>query len=771
MPDPQREEMAQEGMTQFVGEARETRGSVEVVPIDADAPAAFDPTMTVRGMAALKLIGSDPGATRQGGGLGPVLRRGLRLTRALTWPGRVSASVDITMVDGALDATMVVSVAAQSNGEAQRETAALRDVVATTLRAAPAGLEVTTIPIDHVLSSTAHEGVEILPRELVFDHGHEELRTTIPLQPLASSWEELPELLTSGSGGTRLRICTASTDLHGIEMEHLVRLADDARRVEAGSEGVAEVHAQTVAAAAERNLERLDHPRYLTAVTLLADDEIPTAWAHAVAGCLFAGPFDEEMARAGSMTTPAGGWQLRRLVGRQLRLRVEAALPGGAAGEARDGISLFQANQVAGLLRWPVALHGPLPGIAWRQPTPRSSTPTSRDGCELGAGVDGQPVRVRMPVHADISGATGAGKSTALTRLADHELRSGRSVVVFDVHRDVAARVRELALRAGAEPLAFDAGDPRSAQLRVISGAQAAAPSRALERARFADALASMWSSEMTGPRWMTLATEYLEAIEHVPGAHPIAHASTFLDDKVLTRLLRGGDPTRRIARLQRAVRASDDLAGWAASKFASLDRGPAARRIIAPVGGGVSPGEVVGRHRAVIVSLDTGSTSTLEARLLGHLFLGAFLDAALARAPAERTPVTFLVDEGRRYPAERLVSGLTEGRKFLVSMAIAYQYRSQLAAELQDALADGATLRIAFRSTADSMARGAQLGVEPGVLHGLANLEAVVSQPADDGTPRVTTVSLPAPDGSAALPVGDGADRPLPSIDCLLSA
>lgn len=288
-------------------------------------------------------------------------------------------------------------------------------------------------------------------------------------------------------------------------------------------------------------------------------------------------------------------------------------------------------------------------------------------------------------MHTDVSGATGSGKSTVLANIAGHLLETGRTVVAIDTDHDFAAQVFAAATAVDLPVLVLNASDPRSLQLEVLPAAgEVDDDALALARSRLSDGLTSLWPSEYTGPRWRAIADQTVELLAHIPGAHPLAHARDVLLADTLDVLRRSDVPQRLVQSLHHVVSASDDLVGWVVSKFATLDRRPAARRIIAPVGGGIRSEQAIDGYRAVIVNLGADAASREEVTMLGHVVLGALLDVAMSRAVDARFPVTFLVDEAHRYPDERLCRILTQGRKFSVSLVAAYQHLTQLSGALR---------------------------------------------------------------------------------------
>lgn len=385
---------------------------------------------------------------------------------------------------------------------------------------------------------------------------------------------------------------------------------------------------------------------------------------------------------------------------------------------------------------WPLPSQGGIPRLRTHvaRPTPVPDILREETGPRLGVAADGTTVTLPLDLrtrHLLATGSWGAGKSTLLFTAALADLRAGRPFLFLDPHGTAASQLLGFAHQLGRDPVVLDALDGRTARLRPLPRIVG----RGRNRAHVESAVRRLTSSvagglphaDWTGPRFFAAFAALLEVVA-AHGAELIDGAE-WLNDAAALRVRAQHDLVSELARTTLMTLASGtadgaDVRGWVASKLSPIVSG-LVRRIVAPAGRGIDVADALDSGRPVIVSL--AGLSTSEAGFIGHLVLGAVLDAALARTDDRPPLVTCYVDEAHRFPAGGLTRVMAEGRKFGIGLALATQSLGQLTGELSD-LALSAGVQVAFRATPESASRLAPLlDVDAADLVSQPDLHAVV--------------------------------------------
>jgi len=327
--------------------------------------------------------------------------------------------------------------------------------------------------------------------------------------------------------------------------------------------------------------------------------------------------------------------------------------------------------------------------------------------------------------HTVVLGASGSGKTAAVAYLTQQALTEGRSVVLFDVHGDLAPRVA-----AGLPPSVRDrlvgvdvVGTPAAIPGLSVFGPVPASDREALV-AHLVAALKRL-STENGETFWGFRLERLFETFLHV-----VQEQGGDLVD--LWSLLT--DPRRRDAarlttdrpevvqfleELDGIVRRQPEFLWPAASRVAKVVGSPLLTALLAPrerkleVGTRLMEGEST-LWRLPMGELGPEGVTFAVTLLLTRIYLDQVRRASL-EGPAHDLRSLFVLDEAHLFPARLLSEIVSEGRKFGIGLILATQYPARLAPELREAITGAAGTVYLFRIPwASAVATGAWAGLGP---------------------------------------------------------
>jgi hypothetical protein len=310
--------------------------------------------------------------------------------------------------------------------------------------------------------------------------------------------------------------------------------------------------------------------------------------------------------------------------------------------------------------------------------------------------------------HTVVLGASGSGKTAALAHFARQALAERRSIILFDVHGDLATQVvAGLPAETRERLIGIDVADSPAA----IPGLSVFGPVPVADREALVAHLVAAFkrlSTENGETFWGFRLERLFETFLHV-----VQEQGGDLVD--LWSLLT--DPRRRdAARLTTArpeiVQFLDELDGivrrqpdflWpAASRVAKVVGSPLLTALLAPrerprdfearLGEGVSA-----IWRLPMGELGPEGVTFAVTLLLTRLYLEQ-VRRAVRGEPPRGLRVLFVLDEAHLFPARLLSEIVAEGRKFGLGLIVATQYPARLAPELRDALTGAAGTVYLFR-------------------------------------------------------------------------
>jgi len=355
-----------------------------------------------------------------------------------------------------------------------------------------------------------------------------------------------------------------------------------------------------------------------------------------------------------------------------------------------------------------------IPPAAWSQPgsTLHRTAELGLSGFQRSTSAGG--------AHTVVFGASGAGKTTYLAGQAARAVAAGQSVVVVDLHGDLAPQVvARLPESLRARLLTVDASEP---PVPGIAGlvAGSAVPDRAA--AHFVAAVKRL------SPDGLELAWGFrLERIFDTFARLVLETGGSILDLYALLTDPDRRDSARLATRRATTARFLDELGPilrrdpeflWsAATRLSKVVLVPALVDLLAPADGGLDIEGLLANRRSLLLRLPMAALGPESAAFAGTLVLGRLYLGLAARAEArpDGPPILFVLDEVQSLSPRLVAEMLAEGRKFGIEAIVATQYPDRLAPEVRSAAAGAAASFVAFRIPPASTASVAPwLGLEP---------------------------------------------------------
>ncbi|MEB8338023.1 helicase HerA domain-containing protein [Streptomyces endophyticus] len=376
--------------------------------------------------------------------------------------------------------------------------------------------------------------------------------------------------------------------------------------------------------------------------------------------------------------------------------------------------------------------------------------------------------------HLHVLGATGAGKSELLARMALADADAGRGVVVIDpkgdLVTDVLARLPE---QLGSKVALFDADSTdRPPILNPLEGEDVAHTVDDVVSV-FSRVYAASW-----GPRTDDILRAGLLTLRMLPGTPTLTdlprllsvtafrrRAVAHISDDILRGFWTWYDALSEAGRAHVAAPLMNKLRAFLLRPFvrAAMASGPSTVDMGQILDGGVC-----------LVRIARDSLGAETSRLIGSLVVARTWQAATHRAhlpPAKRRDASLYIDEAHTflnlpYAMEDL---LAEARGYRLSLTLAHQYLRQLPRDLAEGVSANARTKVFFNASPED-ARHLARHTEPRLTdHDLSHLDAfhIAVRPVVNGAelPAFTAVTekLPPPIRGRAEAIRRAARRNAP--------
>jgi hypothetical protein len=315
----------------------------------------------------------------------------------------------------------------------------------------------------------------------------------------------------------------------------------------------------------------------------------------------------------------------------------------------------------------------------------------------------GFPRRADLALHTVVVGASGSGKTSLLASVTASRVRAGDSVVVVDVHGDLAPATATLL--AGIRPDRWAAVDAEGPPGRIC-GVRVLAPdsddeAEAQELVAAFKRLSSEGSEVYWGFRLERVFDTFVRLTLEEGG--DLGDLAELLTDPRRRDAARLGTRRPEIARfleeLPAIERRSPEFLWPAAARVSKVLLSDRLRSLLAPPEGGVELGPWLGSGGSILLRLPFRTlgpeASGFAATLLATR---AYLAAVRRPRPTGGPNVLFVLDEAHAFSPRLVAEILAEGRKFGVALLLATQYPERWSPELRAAAAGAAGSHVLFR-------------------------------------------------------------------------
>jgi DNA helicase HerA-like ATPase len=310
--------------------------------------------------------------------------------------------------------------------------------------------------------------------------------------------------------------------------------------------------------------------------------------------------------------------------------------------------------------------------------------------------------------HTVLLGASGSGKTAFLRETARAAIEAGRSVVLFDVHGDLApAVVEDLSEPARGRVFAVDAGGTTGARVPGLDLLRTEATAREAEAAHVVAALKRLTpdgSDMYWGFRLERIFDIFVRLVQEEGGT--LRDLAELLGDarrREAARLATRSAAARQfLDELPGLLRRNPEYLGPAAARVSKVLVSPTVAALVAPADGGLPLAPSLAAGRSILWRLPEGELGPETAAFVATLLLTrVYLEATRARPAGSSLALRplVIVDEAQAISPRLLAEMLAEGRKFGVGVVLATQYPERLAPELRAAAAGAAGTHLLFRA------------------------------------------------------------------------
>jgi len=314
--------------------------------------------------------------------------------------------------------------------------------------------------------------------------------------------------------------------------------------------------------------------------------------------------------------------------------------------------------------------------------------------------------------HVYIVGQTGVGKTTLMENMVCRDIEAGKGVAVLDPHGDFVEAVLGLVPpQRQDDVIVFDPGFiQRPIGLNMLEYDF----NRPEEKTFIVNEIQSIFNrlflAETMGPmfeQYMRNALLLLMEDARAEAATLIEVPRIFTDEEFRKKkLARIKNPVVIDFWTKEAVKVGGEaslanMAPYITSKFNNFIANDYMRPIIGQPKSAFNFRQIMDEGKILLVNLSKGRIGDINADLLGMIFTGKFLMAALSRTdmPQEkRRDFNLYIDEFQNFTTDSISTILSEARKYRLNLTIAHQFIAQLTEKIRDAVFGNVGSIIAFR-------------------------------------------------------------------------
>ena len=315
--------------------------------------------------------------------------------------------------------------------------------------------------------------------------------------------------------------------------------------------------------------------------------------------------------------------------------------------------------------------------------------------------------------HVYLIGQTGTGKSTLMANMIIDDIKRGKGVAMIDPHGDLAEEaLGHIPPERMEDVIYFD-----PAQLDHPLGLNMLDYNfdRPEEKTFIVNEMQSifnkLFSQETMGPMFeQYMRNALLLLMEDLPNepATLIEVPRIFTDVEYRKRkLARIHNPVVIDFWEKEAVKAGGEaslanMTPYITSKFNNFISNDYMRPIIGQAKSAFNFRSVMDEGKILLINLSKGRIGDINAGLLGMVFTGKILMAALSRVDiadaSARRDFNLYIDEFQNFTTDSIATILSEARKYRLSLTMAHQFIAQLNEKIRDAVFGNVGSQVVFR-------------------------------------------------------------------------
>lgn len=379
---------------------------------------------------------------------------------------------------------------------------------------------------------------------------------------------------------------------------------------------------------------------------------------------------------------------------------------------------VLNSEEIASIFHFPTS-HTETPKVKWLK-SKEAAAPSNlpADGVNIGeSSFRGERKKVRVTDedrrrHVYLIGQTGTGKSTLLANMAIEDIERGKGIALIDPHGDLIDTIlRHIPARRLDDIVHFDPSDLwRPLGLNMLEYNF----DRPEEKTFIVNEMQSIFNKLFVAETMGPMFEQYMRNIllllmEDMPN-----EPATLMEvPRVMTDAEYRRRKTSRItnpAVIDFWEKEASKVGGEASianmtpyitSKFSNFISNDYMRPIIGQTRSAFNFREVMDSGKILLINLSKGRIGDINAGLLGMVFTGKILMAALSRvdAPeAARKDFYLYIDEFQNFTTDSIATILSEARKYRLNLTMAHQFIAQLTEKIRDAVFGNVGSEVVFR-------------------------------------------------------------------------
>ncbi len=315
--------------------------------------------------------------------------------------------------------------------------------------------------------------------------------------------------------------------------------------------------------------------------------------------------------------------------------------------------------------------------------------------------------------HLYMIGQTGAGKSTLIGNLVMQDIRSGKGVAIIDPHGDLVENALGFVPPSRLDDVIyFDPGDlARPLGLNMLDFNTDKPEEKTFIVNEMQSIFNKLFSQETMGPMFEQYMRNALLLLMEDMANEPatlIEVPRVFTDAAWRARKLeRIKNPVVLDFWQKEAIKAGGEaslanMTPYITSKFNNFISNDYMRPSIGQPTSAFNFREAMDSGKILLINLSKGRIGDLNASLLGLIFTGKILMAALSRVDmpdeSKRRDFYLYIDEFQNFATDSISTILSEARKYRLNLTVAHQFIAQLTEKIRDAVFGNVGSMLSFR-------------------------------------------------------------------------